>query len=294
MSDLKLNSCEHLTADARKVLHSSNSDRILYIRSSRWIGHSRAKEILSNMDDLFVHPKSHRMPNVLIIGESGTGKTMIADRFCQLNQPYEREDGDGIVIPVLSIISPPAPNESDLYGKILDRLLAPYSHSDSTERKQYLALKLMKRCNVKMLMIDEIHSMLAGDTKEHSVLLSALCDLGSQLRIPIVGLGTRDALRIRQTAPQLDERFKSILLPRWDYNHEYRRLLASFECMLPLKRRSYLKSEDVAQRLLSMSNGRLGDLSKILCEAAVTAIKTGREKIDLETLSENYGASNDH
>lgn len=286
MSYPELNKCEHLTEGARKALLSNNSARIQYIRSSRWIGHSRAKEILSNMDDLFVYPKNHRMPNLLIIGESGTGKSMIADRFCELNQPYEQEDGDGIVIPVLSIVSPLVPNESMLYGKILDRLLAPYSHSDSIERKQSLALKLMRRCNVKMLMIDEINWMLAGHTKEHRVLLSALCNLGSELCIPIVGLGTKDVLRIRKKDPQLDDRFKSIMLPRWQYNHDYRRLLASFECMLPLKRRSNLKSEDVAQRLLSMSNGRLGDLSKIICEAAVTAIKTGREKIDLDILSD--------
>jgi hypothetical protein len=286
MSNLEQNGYEYLTEDARKVLHSGNPERVQYIRSSRWIGYSRAKEIISNLDDLLVYPQKHRMPNLLIIGESNTGKSMIADRFCELNQPYEREDGEGIVIPVLSIISPPVPNESRLYGKILDRLLAPYSHSDSAERKQSQVLKLMRRCNVKMLMIDEIHSMLAGNMEKQRIFLSVIRNLGNELRIPIVGLGTKDALRAIKTDPQLDNRFKSVFLPRWEYSPDFRRLLASFECMLPLKDISNLKSEAVAKKLLSMSEGLLGELSEIISEAAVIAVHTGREKIDLDVLSE--------
>ncbi|WP_337165331.1 TniB family NTP-binding protein [Vibrio fluvialis] len=275
----------HLNEVARAYMACSQEDRIRYIRSPRWIGHSKAKEIIGKLEDLQSYPKRHRMPNMLIIGESNTGKTMIAERFIDMNPSYERGDGEGIVIPVLYIQSPPVPSESRLYNNILDKLFAPYRPSDSADKKCFQVIQLMKHCNVNMLMIDEIHSLLAGSLEKQRVFLSVLRNLGNELKIPIVGLGTRDALRAVKTEPQLENRFKPALLPRWEYGTDYRRLLASFECMFPLEKPSGLADRQIAMKLLSMSEGLLGELSELLSEASVYAIKSGKEQIDLELLS---------
>lgn len=274
-----------LNAEAVNALNLPVEQRIEYIRSSRWIGYPKAIEIIGKLEDLLVYPKKHRMPNLLIIGDSNSGKTMIADRFTALNKAYENEDGQSIVVPVLSIQSPPVPNESRLYSNILESLFAPYRTSDPVEKKQYQVIKLMKACNVNMLMIDEIHSMLAGNLEKQRTFLSVLRNLGNELQIPIVGLGTKDALRAIKTDPQLDNRFKSVYLPRWEYNTDFRRLLASFEHMMPLSKPSNLKSSELSKKLLMMSEGLLGELSEVISEAAVLAIQTGNEKIDLDILS---------
>ncbi|WMB72711.1 TniB family NTP-binding protein [Shewanella oncorhynchi] len=274
-----------LNAEAVNALNLPVEQRIEYIRSSRWIGYPKAIEIIGKLEDLLVYPKKHRMPNLLIIGDSNSGKTMIADRFTALNKAYENEDGQSIVVPVLSIQSPPVPNESRLYSNILESLFAPYRTSDPVEKKQYQVIKLMKACNVNMLMIDEIHSMLAGNLEKQRTFLSVLRNLGNELQIPIVGLGTKDALRAIKTDPQLDNRFKSVYLPRWEYNTDFRRLLASFEHMMPLSKPSNLKSPELSKKLLMMSEGLLGELSEVISEAAVLAIQTGNEKIDLDILS---------
>lgn len=275
----------HLSVEAANALNLPTEQRIEYVRSSRWIGYPKAKEVIGKLEDLLVYPKKHRMPNLLIVGDSNSGKTMIADRFTTLNKAYENEDGQSIVIPVLSIQSPPVPNESRLYSNILEKLFAPYRTSDPVEKKQYQVIKLMKACNVNMLMIDEIHSMLAGNLEKQRTFLSVLRNLGNELQIPIVGLGTKDALRAIKTDPQLDNRFKSIYLPRWEYNTDFRRLLASFEYMMPLSKPSNLKNPDIAKKLMAMSEGLLGELSEIISEATVLAIQSGREKIDLDILS---------
>ncbi|MBF4448121.1 AAA family ATPase [Vibrio anguillarum] len=269
-----------------EYVDSSTDDRIRYIRSPRWIGYTRAKEILSKLEDLQAYPKRHRMPNLLIVGESNTGKTMLAERFLDMNLAYEREDGEGIVIPALYVQSPPVPNESRLYNNILNKLFAPYRPSDSIDKKSFQVLQLMKHCNVKMLVLDEIHSLLAGSLEKQRMFLSVLRNLGNELQIPIVGLGTRDALRAIKTDPQLENRFKPVLLPRWEYGIDFRRLLVSFECMLPLKKASGLQSKKIAFKLLTMSEGLLGELSELLSEAAVMAVETGKEQIDIELLSE--------
>lgn len=286
MTNKKRDKYPHLSEAALERIESSIEDRVRYIRSSRWIGYTRSKDILGKLEDLQSYPKRHRMPNLLIVGESNTGKTMIAERFLDMNLAYEREDGEGIVIPVLLIQAPPVPNESRLYNSILSKLFAPYRPSDSTEKKHFQAMQLMKHCNVQMLMIDEIHSLLAGSLEKQRAFLSVIRNLGNELQIPIVGLGTRDALRAVQTDPQLENRFKPVLLPRWEYGTEFRRLLVSFECMLPLKKASGLQQKKIAMKLLSMSEGLLGELSELLSDAAVFAVKSGKEYIDLDLLSQ--------
>ena len=65
---------------------------------------------------------------------------------------------------------------------------------------------------------------------------------------------------------------------------DFRRLLASFERMLPLANSSNLKSKAIAQKVYFMSEGLLGEVSDILTQAAIFAIRSGLESITLELL----------
>jgi hypothetical protein len=80
-------------------------------------------------------------------------------------------------------------------------------------------------------------------------------------------------------------------LPRWSIGSglkpetdPYLQLLASFECMLPLKHRSNLTEPTLALKVLSMSEGLIGEISAVLTKAAVEAITSGKERIDLRVL----------
>src|SRR5215467_9006217 len=74
----------HLNTAAREVLDLSAAERIAHIRHPRWIGYTRAKQLLNKLDDLLTHPKTHRMPNLLIIGDTNAGNTMLE----ALGAPY--------------------------------------------------------------------------------------------------------------------------------------------------------------------------------------------------------------
>jgi hypothetical protein len=56
--------------------------------------------------------------------------------------------------------------------------------------------------------------------------------------------------------------------------------------MLPLKKPSNLIGESLSIKLLSMSEGLIGELSSILGKAADFAIRSGAERIDLKILKE--------
>src|SRR5947199_213354 len=68
--------------------------RLARLRSPRWLGYTRAKALLAKLDNLLTHPKTHRMPNLLIVGDTNAGKTMLAHRFVQGHRADDNPDGD--------------------------------------------------------------------------------------------------------------------------------------------------------------------------------------------------------
>lgn len=274
----------HLLPKAAAYLERPDAERLTYIRSPRWIGYTQAKTILGQLEELLGHPKSHRMPNLLIVGDTNNGKTMLVRRFCNQHKPEDNPEGEAAVVPVLFMQAPPVPDEGRFYNTILELLFAPYKPGDRADRKQFQALKVMKGVGLKMLIIDEIHHILAGSMAKQKAFLNVIKYLGNELEIPIVGVGTRDAFRAIQTDLQLSNRFDHALLPRWHNDEEFLRLLATFERTMPLQHPSHLTDGALADKIYSMSEGYLGEISRVLVSAASLAIETKQERIDKKLL----------
>jgi hypothetical protein len=275
----------HLHAAARGVLDLPAPERIAHLRRPRWIGYPRAKQLLDKLDDLLTHPKTHRMPNLLIVGNTNAGKTMLANRFVQLHPADDNPQGDAVIVPVLAIQAPPGPDEGRFYNAILEALFAPYNPRERVAQKQVQVLRILKQIGVRMLIIDEVHNVLTGPVTKQRQFLNVLKYLGNDLQIPLVGLGTPEALRAVQADPQLANRFEPAALPPWQLNQEFQMLLASFERTLPLREPSRLADEQMARHLFALSEGSLGELSVLLTSAAVSAVQSGAERIDAQVLA---------
>ena len=274
----------HLHDSSIALLELSDEDRIDRIRSPRWIGYPQAQRIIAKLEDLLVYPKSHRMPNLLIVGDTNNGKTMLVSRFRAMHPAEDNPNGGAIIAPTLMVQAPPTPDEGRFYNAILDVLFAPYKPHDRIDKKQFQVINILRRIGLKMLIIDEIHHVLAGSMNRQKTFLNVIKYLGNELQVPIVGIGTKDAFRALQTDAQLSNRFEPAVLPRWVLDKEFLRLLVSFERLLPLKKASCLHETSLATRLFSMSEGYIGELSRILTNAAVHAVVSGEECINAKTL----------
>lgn len=272
----------HLEPFARDALALPAEERIEYLQRPRWIGYSRAREIAGRLEEVLRHPKVHRMPNILLLGESNNGKTMLAARFAQRH----RTTGDSSKVRVLMVQAPAAPDENRFYAGILEALNAPYRQQETAARRQIQILHLLRSIGLEMLMIDEIHHLLAGHYAKQRQFLNVLKYLGNELQIPLVGIGTLDALRAVNTDAQIANRFEPLAIPKWEWGQQFRMLLASFERVLPLREPSQLASEALGKRLFELSEGTIGALSSLLNRTAAVAIRKGRERIDSESLKE--------
>ncbi|TIH15595.1 AAA family ATPase [Marinifilum sp. JC120] len=274
----------HLCESAVSLMALSEQERIAKIQTPVWIGYPVASKILARLEELVEYPKSHRMPNLLITGDTNNGKTMLVNRFCKAHPRDDNPDGEAAIIPVLYIQAPPTPEEGRFYDNILENINAPFRPQDRASKKAFQAVKLLKAVGVKLLIIDEIQQILAGSMKKQRAFLNVIKGLGNELKIPIVGVGTREADRAIQTDLQLSNRFDAAFLPRWRLNANYIRLLLSFERILPLAQPSGLDERGLSTKILSMSEGYIGEIARILADASVFAIKSGHERIDVDIL----------
>lgn len=275
-----MNGYEHIHPEFRHILGLSGKDRIAFMDQPRWIGYPLAQRIIETLRGLMEKSSRPRMPNLLIVGEPNNGKTTIVRRFLDLHgQGYVNEDADPVK-PVILSEAPPSADEKGFYVAVLERFWAPYRATDPVPKLRYQVIHQLRACSTRLLIIDEFHSLLTGSAIKQREVMNAIKFLCNELMIPIIGVGTREAVRVLHMDPQHASRFDVVSLPLWELNQDFQKLLASFEKVLPLKEPSRLHQPEIASMLHAISGGNLGDLHRLLVECATEAITTGVERID--------------
>ncbi|MGE4070197.1 MAG: TniB family NTP-binding protein [Lysobacterales bacterium] len=100
------------------------------MQTAKWFNYSAAETILQRLQMLIEHPPTHRMPGLLILGDSNSGKTSLGLEFLSRHPVDPNLDGDAVRVPVLRMEVPPNPDESRIYDEILVRLLQPFRSKD--------------------------------------------------------------------------------------------------------------------------------------------------------------------
>ena len=281
----------HLTPETRALTEHDDDRRIAFLAEDRWIDYPRAREALRELERLLRCPERTRMPGLLIHGESNIGKSMIIQKFLRA-QPARQFNADtGLLqVDVLAVEMPSAPQERRFYGQLLMALNAPYRPGDRLAAVEHTALTLLRKVAPRMIVVDEVHNLLAGSAREQRASLNLLKFLSNQLKCAIVVLGTRDALAAMQTDAQIASRFPGFELPRWQENEDFRGFLAGFERQLPLRHASRLAdNRAIVSMVMSATGGITGQISSLLSRAAEAAIRSKKECITPELLQSMIG-----
>lgn len=258
-------------------------ERIQLIRADRWIGYPKAVHAVTRLEALLGWPSRQRMPNMLLIGPTNNGKSMIIERFRRAHPPVTEPEREHI--PVLCVQMPSEPSPIRSYSTILTALGAPLRPRPRMVEVEQFALDLMRQVRVQVLVVDELHNVLAGRGESRREFLNLLRFVGNELRIPLVGVGTREAYLAVRSDDQLENRFEPFVLPTWEADEQACSLLASFAASFPLREPSQISSQDMAEYLLARSEGTIGELAQLLAAAATAAVDSGLETIDHRTLT---------
>ena len=274
----------HLNAAARKKLELPRPDRIHEINKDLWIPYSRAKEVLGRMEDILDYPRNQRMPGMLIVGSSNSGKSSIMEHFRSLHPSEASPESEYSKTPVLFVEAPNKARIEGLYNHILEALWEGFSIRASADVKEREIIRLFNNIELKVLLIDEIHHLLTGGPTKQTEFRQAIKSLSNRANISIICSGTESARNAIHVDEQLSDRLEPIELTRWQMDGEYAQLLNSFERNIPLKQPSLLRQPEIAQKILWMSEGILGHIHDVIKRAAVLAVSSGQEKITLDLI----------
>lgn len=267
----------------RELSELPDDERIECLRRPMWIEYPRAQKILARLRWTMTQPRTHRMTGLTLVGPSGNGKTSIVAEFIRressksASAAYDREP-----LEFLDINAPTKPDVSQFYTCILRRLEDLRAARGSRAEKEERVLKLLRQLSLRMIIIDEIHNVLVGGPRLTDLFLIALKSLSNELRLPIVLVGTEDALNVIQLDRQVESRYPAVEVPAWSVE-EFKAVVRTLIGAMPLRGQTRLTMEDV-RWLHGRTRGVLGDLISTLQLAATEAILSKREAIDREVL----------
>jgi hypothetical protein len=165
----------HLAADVLPIAPLDAAERIAHIQAERWIPHTAADRVLGSLQEALDQPARKRRENVLLLGESGMGKSMLIEKFARTNA-VARDAATGTQArPVLVVSAPPNPTEAELLDCVLEAVDAPLEgHGRSGPRLRSIVIRLLRERGVRVLVIDEINAVLAGTPRQQRLFLQVL------------------------------------------------------------------------------------------------------------------------
>ena len=160
---------------------------------------------------------------------------------------------------------------------------APQSPRATIAELERTTIRLLEDLGVQVLVLDEIHNVLAASWREQRVVFNTLRNLSNVLKLSLVCFGIMEARQAINGDVQLARRLDSFILPRWMAGKDFEQLVLAIVRNLPLKEPSVLTVRGL-RRILLVSDGVSARIFRMLNDVAVEAIETGAERITDEAL----------
>lgn len=234
--------------------------------------------------------------SLTIIGTSGIGKstaisralmTITENRVIELDEPYQK------IIPCVVV---QCPYDSSVKGLLLEILRKVDELLDSTYYKNALraratidmligSVSQVSLNHIGLLVVDEIQNVV--NSKNGKSLIGSLTQLINNSGISICMVGTPESIPFFEQAMQLARRSLGLSYQSMAYDEEFKafcRIVFSYQ---------YVKNVTQLEEgwigwLYEHSAGVTAVVISLLHDAQEIAISTGREILDLETLSQAY------
>ena len=274
----------HLAPVTAALLRCSDAERIAAMREERWITYPRARCSLELLNDVLARPRTTRMPGLAIYADSGMGKTMLMERFRRAHPAAFDSQERRLMTPVLAMQMASHPTERRFYGQLLTAIGVPFAPRATVLDLEIQALRNLRRMEVKLLMLDEVHNILAGSAKEQRIMLNLLRYLSNELQISLVCLGVAEARQAVGGDVQLARRLDELLLPRWQGDEEFQELVVAIVRHLPLKEKSQISARAL-RHVLQLTDGLTAGIFSLFNALAIEAVASGAECISDDSIA---------
>lgn len=278
----------HLPTDVRPVAALGNDRRIEHIRAKRWVDYPQAAKVLRRLEEVHVQPRSERMENLLLLGRSGMGKTTLIRKFERHYSLTIAGMGAFRLHPIVVMLMPHDPTAPKFFAQLLKAIGVPAGDSlEAVCPRETTVLRILSEVQTKVIVIDELNSVLAGTARQQRKFLQLLRWLSNELRVALVGVGVPETRHALFSDDQLRSRFSTIELPEWTEGEDFTRFVTRLVWSLPLRAPSPIDSPRVMQLLIGRTGGLTLGVCKAIERAAITAIRSGNERLDYAALEDD-------
>lgn len=238
-------------------------------------------------DNLRLYRETGVTENLLVLAESGCGKTSLC-RLIQERYPrYALPERD--VIPILIVSVPPIASLSSLVETMLAALGHPTPHLGNSVRKTATFIALAKACGIEMILFDESqHLHDRGQVKSHYLVSDWLKQLIDALKIPIVFLGLPRTESLLIVNEQLRRRFSKKIFLSLDRHHIEDLSKQCLQMLLSLSQNFPVRIEvgeygweEFSTRLYFATDGRVAYIKKLMANTLKFALQAGFDEVGL-------------
>lgn len=254
--------------------------------SAFWIDFAEARRAVDTLVDLAHDEPDERPTCVILVGQSGMGKTSIlreAQRRIALDfpEPYGWEEAR--YAPVLRTVVPSSPTSLKINLTLLWKQGWPITRSIH-RIADLKVVDLLHKQRTRLVAVDNIHAILTASGKARRDTLDAFRFLMSEGNVPMVVAGLEVAADIFAEDVELAYRSIVLRLQPWAQGEASQRLILVLARGMRLIEPERLAEPEVAEFIWRHSHGVTGNFKRLLHWALKVARREGRERIELEDL----------
>lgn len=262
-----------------------------------FIKYPRLQRLWDSLDECLDEAQLSGAPYCMSLeGPSGAGKSTTLRKFAA---SFPRtETPTGTRIPVLHVQLPCPATCKGMDAAILEELGDPAAHRGTLDAMVARIVLYLRRCEVRLLVLDDVHNMLISETdRKREIVSGHLKDLIKRSGVTVLAVSVPDRIEeLLRGNKELSRLFaiRETLYPfTWDAaNPESIREFAAFvqcaEQAVGMPVETALPRMDLLYRLYNATGGVVSYIMALLRGAQRIALREGRATITLDDLSTAY------
>lgn len=270
---MNINDFAHVHHSRRYLFELTDEDRMIACATDFWVPHPPGEKIISRIQISMRMSKKTVAPCMLVTAPGGAGKTALIDELKNRNPNFENK--------LIFVTMHQSPNGYSLRDLILVEMgLGVGRRARQGENLTPMMQHMIKSENIRGIVIDEVHDALTLTDVQQRINLSLLKNLsGSTYGLSVFAFGIPAAAAVLRRDPQLARRYAVHSLTEWKNGAEFRSFVGTYITMLPLKKPTNFKDQNLFLSIMHAGQGITDNIVKILQASAMMAIIDGSERI---------------